>query len=376
MEFSRLLGQLNDRRALTARLQDDEFGILLTYRSEEEAGDIAERIRADIAASAIKIGSEAVSFTVSLGVAPISREAADAETVLTQARTALELAKRQGLDRVVCFAPDQSDLLDYQRDRELSRQRLDEAMSTDRLVMRAQPIVQTAVDGSEGATHHYEMLLSLRDEAGELQSPQEFIMSAERFGFITLVDRWVVREVFSWISTLMDKQKKVPELSINLSGSSVTDNDFLDYILEQISEWGVGTSKLCFEITETGAIDNLPRAADFVRTLRNLGCKFSLDDFGTGLSSHRYLKELPVDYVKIDGAFITEIQNSSTDYAMVKSISDLAHFLGQKTVAECVENLEVVPALREIGIDYLQGWGIGMPRRLEEVTRELANLET
>ncbi|MDP5054553.1 MAG: EAL domain-containing protein, partial [Congregibacter sp.] len=116
--------------------------------------------------------------------------------------------------------------------------------------------------------------------------------------------------------------------------------------------------------------------ADFVRTLKNIGCKFSLDDFGTGLASHKYLKELPVDYVKIDGTFITDIHRNRTDYAMTKSINDLAHFLGQKTVAECVEDLEIVPALREIGIDYLQGWGIGMPRELHEIAEELANLET
>ena len=174
----------------------------------------------------------------------------------------------------------------------------------------------------------------------------------------------------------MDMQKEAPQISINLSGTSITDNDFLDYTLEQISEYGVGTSKLCFEITETGVIDNLPRAADFVRTLKNIGCKFSLDDFGTGVSSYEYLKELPLDYVKIDGMFITNIGDNPTDFAMAKSINDLAHFLGQKTVAECVENLDTLPALREIGIDYLQGWGIAPPRELGEIIGELADIET
>jgi diguanylate cyclase (GGDEF)-like protein len=375
-EFARLLGQLNDRRSLTARLEGDEFGILLTYRSMEEARDIAEKIRSDIAASAVQVGNEPVSFTVSLGIAPVLQETESAERVLADAQTALGTAKSQGGNQVVLYTPDQQEVLEYQRDREASRHRLDEAMSTDRLVLRAQPIVLTAVNGSEPATHHYEVLLSLRDDEGELQSPSDFITSAERFGYITLVDRWVIREVFTWVSSLMDRQKTIPELSINLSGSSVTDNDFLDYLLEQISQFGVGTSRLCFEITETGAIDNLPRAADFVRTLKNLGCKFSLDDFGTGLASHRYLKELPVDYVKIDGTFITNLHTDETDYAMAKSINDLAHFLGQRTVAECVESLDSLPSLREIGIDYLQGWGIGMPRRLSEVTEELSDLET
>ncbi len=174
----------------------------------------------------------------------------------------------------------------------------------------------------------------------------------------------------------MDMQKVVPQISINLSGSSLTNDTFMDYALEQISEFGVGTSRICFEITETGAIENLNKAVDFVRTLRNIGCKFSLDDFGTGLASYSYLRELPVDYVKIDGTFITDILSNETDYAMARSINDLAHFLGQETIAECVETLAVVEPLRELGIDYLQGWGIGMPRELPEVTRELESLET
>lgn len=375
-EFARLLGQLNDRRALTARLEEDEFGILLTYRPLADARRIADKIRGDIATSSLQVEDESVSFTVSMGIAPIQRVTRSPEQVLEQARNALRVAKDQGRDQVVVYDVDQDEIHRYKQERASSRRRLDEAMDTNSLVLRAQPIVQSTVDGSEGASHHYEILLSLRGENGELQSPQDFIRSAERFGFVTLVDRWVVAQAFAWMSELVDKQKQVPQLSINLSGTSIVDNDFLDYVLEQISEHGVGTSRLCFEITETGAIDNLPRAADFVRTLRNIGCAFSLDDFGTGLASHKYLKELPVDYVKIDGTFISDVHNNATDYAMAKSINDLAHFLGQKTIAECVETLDIVPSLREIGVDYLQGWGVGMPRPLSEVIDELPDLET
>lgn len=376
IEFARLLGQLNDRRALTARMREDEFGILLTYRNTEDAKRVADKVREDIANSSLSIGSEEVSFTVSIGIAPVMQSSDSPDSIVKHARSALELAKSSGRDQVVVYNVDQQEVLDYIQEKDQSRKRLDEAMSTDSLVLRAQPIVKSAVDGSEGATHYYEILLALRQEDGSLEGPQDFIRSAERFGYVTLVDRWVVKESFAWISNLMDTQKEIPELSINLSGTSITDHEFLDYVLEQISEYGVGTSKLCFEITETGAIDNLPRAADFVRTLKNIGCKFSIDDFGTGLASHKYLKELPVDYVKIDGTFITNIHNSSTDFAMTKSINDLAHFLGQKTIAECVEDLDIVPSLREIGIDYLQGWGIGMPRELAEIAEELATVET
>ncbi len=222
---------------------------------------------------------------------------------------------------------------------------------------------------------HYELLLGLVNKDGSLSSPGEFIQSAERYGFMTLVDRWVVREAFTWISQLMDEQKVVPHLAINLSGASVTDDSFMEYLLEQISEFGVGTSRLCFEITETGTISNLVKAADFVRAFRNIGCKFSIDDFGTGLASHNYLRELPVDYVKIDGSFITGIDKNRSDYAMARSINDLAHFLGQETIAESVENDAIIVKLQEIGVDYLQGWGVGRPKPLLEVTADLSSLE-
>ena len=378
-EFAQLLGQLNEHRALTARIQGDEFGILLTHYNVEEARKLADKIRRDIADSSIHIGQEAVSFTVSIGITAVNRASGSAESVLEQARSAVKIAKDQGRDRIVVFDIDRQEAHDYRSAREESQRQFEEALSANRLVLRAQPITQSAADGSEDDSHglhHYEILLSLKDDDGKPQSPLDFIRSAERFGYVTLVDRWVVRETFAWISRLMDMQKEAPQISINLSGTSITDNDFLDYTLEQISEYGVGTSKLCFEITETGVIDNLPRAADFVRTLKNIGCKFSLDDFGTGVSSYEYLKELPLDYVKIDGMFITNIGDNPTDFAMAKSINDLAHFLGQKTVAECVENLDTVPALREIGIDYLQGWGIAPPRELGEIIGELADIET
>lgn len=378
-EFAQLLGQLNEHRALTARIQGDEFGILLTHYNVEEARKLADKIRRDIAGSSIRIGQEAVSFTVSIGITAVNRASGSAESVLEQARGAVKIAKDRGRDQTVVFDIDRQEVHDYRTAREESQRQFDEALSANRLVLRAQPITQSAADGREDESrrlHHYEILLSLKGEDGKPQSPLDFIRSAERFGYVTRVDRWVVRETFAWISRLMDMQKEAPQISINLSGTSITDNDFLDYTLEQISEYGVGTSKLCFEITETGVIDNLPRAADFVRTLKNIGCKFSLDDFGTGLASYEYLKELPLDYVKIDGMFITNIGDNPTDFAMAKSINDLAHFLGQKTVAECVENLDTVPALRKIGIDYLQGWGIAPPRELGEIIDELADIKT
>jgi len=375
LEFARLLAQLHGKKSSSARLDADEFAILLLDRTVEQAVQVAQKIRRDIEASSMEIEGENVSFTVSIGVAAILEHTPGVEEVLDAARLAMQHAKQQGRNRVVAFEEDWSKVNDYKLEKTRKRRDLENALASERFVLRAQPIVQTSVTDRSNSTLHYELLLGLLNKDGSLSSPEEFIQSAERYGFMTLVDRWVVREAFTWISQLMDEQKVVPNLAINLSGASVTDDSFMEYLLEQISEFGVGTSKLCFEITETGTISNLVKASDFVRAFRNIGCKFSIDDFGTGLASHNYLRELPVDYVKIDGGFITGIDKNRNDYAMARSINDLAHFLGQETIAESVENDEIIVKLEEMGVDYLQGWGIGMPKPLVEVTADLSNLE-
>lgn len=375
LEFSRLLAQLHGKKTSSARLGKDEFAVLLVDRDLEQARAIAEKIRADIAAGSVEVEGEKVSFTVSIGITPILDYSPGVDQVMANARAAMQQAKEQGRDRVEEYRDSEDAVKSYRQEQRRSRQALEEALASERFVLRAQPIAKTAVAGDMPTTRHYELLLAVRDDKGSLTSPQAFIDSAERYGFMTLVDRWVVREAFRWISSLMDAQKVVPNLAINLSGASVTDDAFLDYLFEQISEFGVGTNRLCFEITETGTIANLVKAADFVRAFRNIGCKFSIDDFGTGLASHNYLRELPVDYVKIDGSFITNIHNSRSDYAMARSINDLAHFLGQETIAESVESEAIIEKLQEIGVDYLQGWGIGRPKPLAEVALDLLSIE-
>lgn len=375
LEFSKLLAQLHGKKASSARIEGDEFAILLLDRSLEQAVETAEAIRSAIESGSIDIDGENVSFTVSIGVSAILEHCSSVEEILEDARSAMQHAKQRGRNQVVRYEEDQSRIIDYKRERSRTKKSLEDAIASDHFILRAQPILQTQVSDRSNSSVHYELLLGLLDKDGSVSSPLEFIRSAERYGFMTLVDRWVVREAFTWISKLMDQQKVVPHLAINLSGTSVTDNSFMDYLLEQISEFGVGTSRLCFEITETGTISNLIKAADFVRAFRNIGCKFSIDDFGTGLASHNYLRELPVDYVKIDGSFITSIDKNRNDYAMARSINDLAHFLGQETIAESVETHNIIVKLEELGVDYLQGWGVGRPRPLTDVTAELSSLE-
>ncbi len=375
LEFARLLAQLHSKKSSSARIESDSFAVLLLDRTMKQAMQIAQKIRRDIEASSVDIEGEKIGFTVSVGVVPIRDHSPEVGKILNNARTTMHLAKEQGRNRVVQFEESQSSPRTYTQDKLQVKRELEQAVATDRFVLQAQPIRQTRIGGETVEPLHYELLLGLANKDGSLASPQDFILSAERYGFMTLVDRWVVKEAFSWISELMDAQKVVPSLSINLSGSSVTDDSFMDYVFEQISEYGVGTSRICFEITETGTISNLVKAADFVRALRNIGCKFSIDDFGTGLASHNYLRELPVDYVKIDGSFVTNIHKNRNDYAIARSINDLAHFLGQETIAESVENDEIIEKLREIGVDYLQGWGIGRPKILSEVAQDLSSIE-
>ncbi|MDP5064268.1 MAG: DUF1631 family protein [Haliea sp.] len=375
LEFSRLLAQLHGRKTSSARLEQDSFAILLVDGDTEQAQALAEQVRSDIASGSVDIDGEKVSFTVSVGIAPVQDYSPDVESVMANAQAAVNQAKQLGRNCTHLYQPSEATVHTLRSEHRKSRQALEDALSSERFMLRAQPIVKTAMGAQSPDTRHYELLLAVRDKNGNLSSPQSFITSAERHGIMTMVDRWVVREAFVWINSLIEAQKVVPSVAINLSGASVTDDAFLDFLFEQISEFGVGTNRLCFEITETGTISNLVKAADFVRAFRNIGCKFSIDDFGTGLASHNYLRELPVDYVKIDGSFITGIDHDNNDYAMARSINDLAHFLGQETIAESVENESIIKTLQEIGVDYLQGWGIGRPKPLAEVTMDLSSIE-
>ncbi len=380
VEFGQLLAQQHDKRVSSARIEGDCFGVLLLDRSIEQAIAHAESIRRDIEASPISIevagnSGEKVSFTVSVGVASIVDHTENVDAALEHARGAADEAKQKGGNRVSQYNEDRARADAYQAEEAEAIKKIEETLDTKNFVLQAQPIARTQPVNGSFDIEHYEILLAIKNDNGALQSPVDFIESAERFGFMTQVDQWVVRQVFTWISEMMDEQKDVPNLAINLSGNSVTDDEFMEFLFEAISEYGVGTSKICFEITETGTINNMVKATDFVNEFKNIGCKFSIDDFGTGLASHSYLRDLPVDYVKIDGTFIKHIDTNTKDFAMAKSINDLAHFLGQETIAEFAESEPVIAKLQEIGVDYIQGWGIGKPEPLAQLAEKLEMLE-
>ena len=213
------------------------------------------------------------------------------------------------------------------------------------------------------------MLLRLRDEDGKLVQPGSFMAAAERYGLMPLIDRWVVRNAFALLAERLTSSApfQLSSCAINLSGATFADDDFVEYVRRQFDIYRVPPAMICFEITETSAIADLPSARRFIQALKKLGCRFSLDDFGTGMSSFSYLKHLPVDFIKIDGSFITEMLNSKIDRAMVEMIVYIARVTGKRTVAEFVESDGIIAALREIGVDYAQGYGIGKPAPFESM---------
>jgi EAL domain-containing protein (putative c-di-GMP-specific phosphodiesterase class I) len=217
------------------------------------------------------------------------------------------------------------------------------------------------------AQGHYEILLTMVDEFGDIMPPGDFIVAAETYNRMTAIDRWVIERVFHWMNINRDQLDHFGGFSINVSGHSINDETFPDFVLEQFSKSQAPTSRVCFEITETAAISNLDNAVDFMNRMKIIGCQFSLDDFGTGLSSYSYLRNLPVDFVKIDGVFVKDIADNPGDYAVVRSINEIGHYMGKKTIAECVESAEVLASLKEIGVDFAQGYQVAKPQRLEDL---------
>ncbi|NNM52642.1 MAG: EAL domain-containing protein [Pseudomonadales bacterium] len=241
--------------------------------------------------------------------------------------------------------------------------RLNQALDEGRLELRCQMIAPLSAEAELDGLH-YEILLSMQNDDGSLISPGEFMQAAERYNRMQAVDRWVIENVLRWMAVNPEKLAMLGGFSINLSGHSLNDEGLMEFIFQQFSQYDVQRSKLCFEVTETTAIANLADAADFIREMKRIGCKFALDDFGAGMSSYAYLKNLPVDFIKIDGSFIKNLDKDKADYAMVKSIHEMAKLLGKATIAEYVENQAILECLREIGVDFVQGYEIEKPRLL------------
>ncbi len=239
--------------------------------------------------------------------------------------------------------------------------RINSALEESRFELHKQTILPLQ-DDDDGA--HYELLLRMRDENGALVTPDIFITAAEQYGIMANVDRWVVTNALRWLVSAADERERLSMCSINLSGQSIADDKFLPFVVEQFEHSGIDANRICFEITETAAIASYSRANRFIGALRELGCRFALDDFGTGLSSFGYLKNLPVDYLKIDGSFVREILHDPIDREMVRSINEIGHLTGKRTIAEFVESDEVIAMLKGMGVDYAQGYAVSEPHNV------------
>jgi len=354
-----LRGQIDKRRDVVARIGGDEFGILLRDMEPTEAIRTAERIRLAIMQYGFSWEGQNHRITASIGLVPIHRDSGTPNHLLSLADAACRVAKNKGGNILHVYRPD---------DAEIKRQRgqlhwvslLNKAFEAGQFKLVAQPIHPLEGRAFQRPYHHYEILIRLYDAEGKILSPDEFIPAAEYYSMMPKLDRWVISNLLSHLGAVGAKEPQ-PVFSVNLSGQSLDDPGFLKVVLDAIRHKGISPKMLGFEITERVAINNLALARRFVDTLRGLGCRFSLDDFGTGVSSFGYLKELPMDYLKIDGSFIKDIVTDDVARAMVQSVNQVGQLMAVKTVAEYVENEQIIAILREIGVDYGQGWGISKP---------------
>jgi EAL domain-containing protein (putative c-di-GMP-specific phosphodiesterase class I) len=299
----------------------------------------------------------------SIGVVPVTGDSEDVATLLSTADSACAVAKELGRNRVFSYKENDIDLMRRRKEMQWAA-RINNALDESRFELFRMPIEPLQND-EPGA--HYELLLRLRDEKGKIVSPAEFIHAAERYGITPQIDRWVVSSALRWLVSEADERERLALCSINLSGQSITDDKFLPFVIEQLSSSGIDGSKICFEITETAAINSYSQANRFVHALKKLGCKFALDDFGTGLSSFGYLKHFPVDFLKIDGSFVKDILTNPIDCEMVRSIHTIGHLTEKRTIAEFAENREIIAKLKLLGVDYAQGYGVGPPERIIKV---------
>jgi diguanylate cyclase (GGDEF)-like protein len=348
--------------AFCGRLGGNEFGVILTDSADEEITKIANNICKGVDGEHYQWEEHSITCTVSIGLVSFNVKSDSYDSIMRKAGLACESAKEQGRNRVVEYQEQDKD----QKKRDEMLQwvlRLDQDLD-ELLTLRCQEI--RPINPTGDALSHYEILLGVRYE-GQVLPPSMLIEAAEHFGRMAKVDRWVVHNVLEWMEAHASIVAKSDGFSINLSGNSMSDDTFLEFILGELAASTVPPEMICFEITETAAITNLADATEFIRVLKQTGCKFALDDFGSGLSSYAYIQKLPVDFIKIDGIFVRNLATNDQDKALVKSINELAHFMGMKTVAEYVENYEILEVLKEIGVDHSQGYGIKKPGLLKDL---------
>ena len=347
---------------LFARVGSDEFAILLRDCTVEEARRVVTRLREAVQDFVFHWDGNESRVAVSIGAVTVDRHAPPASQLLASANDACCAARDQGRNRVKLFS-DSRKVLEKRRQTTWVAE-IHAALRDDRMLLYRQPVVALQ---DELSVHHYEILVRMRGRDGSVISPGLFLPAAERYGLIEEVDRWVIRRIFAYMAREESLGVTGFSYAINISGISLGDEHFADFVLRELTEAGVAPSRVQFEITETSAINNLERALIFIHKLRAAGCSFALDDFGRGVSSLAYLRQLPVDYLKIDGSFVRNMLEDEIDSAMVSTIDHLAKQMGISTIAEYAETPELLEKLRQMGVDYAQGFGIAAATSLPEM---------
>jgi len=353
----RLLHHVGEADTL-ARLGGDEFGVLLENSTVSRAKYVANRMREEVEEFRFVWNDKSFGLGVSIGLVPIDTDTTDKDELLSMADRACYAAKDAGRNRVRVFQPNDLDMLRRYKDTEWVT-RIHKAMDENLLLLAAQPIIPVDPDDTEGEI--FEILVRMRGGDGKMVPAGAFLPAAERYNLMHELDRWVVKAAFEWLAADKAQLDRLDTCMLNLSGQTLTDDSFAGFVVEAIYRNRIPGNKICFEVTETAAIANLGKARNLIKELKAVGCRFALDDFGSGMSSYAYLKTLPVDFIKIDGIFVKDILVDPVDTAMVRSINEIGHIMGKKTIAEYVENKAIMQSLRDIGVDYAQGFGIAKP---------------
>ncbi|NYZ64170.1 EAL domain-containing protein [Luteimonas deserti] len=357
-QVSTMLRTVLRKDDVLARLGGDEFGVLLENSAPEVSRATADALRR--AASDLSFGWQGKRFPVAVSIGQVDFNDASMTPIelLSTADAACYVAKDQGRNRVHTYRPQDEAMARRYGEMEWIG-RLNRALEDDRLQLHAQPIYSL----HDGSVLHCEVLLRLRDIDGALVMPMAFIPAAERYGLMPTLDRWVIRTVLARLARPDEPGDRV--YAINLSGASLADETMGAYVRDVFTSTGVDPARICFEVTETAAVGNLAQASALMADLKTMGCAFALDDFGSGMSSFAYLKHLPIDFLKIDGGFVRDLLIDPIDQAMVEAINHIGHVMGLRTIAEFAEDDGIVTRLREIGVDYAQGYALARPAPLD-----------
>ena len=356
-ELSHELFDVVQKNDILARLSADEFGLIIDYSDEALIEQTTLAIFAQVRKFKFKWDRHLFEQSVSIGIAKHEQNTVGAEELLSFADTACIVAKENGRDSVHTFSENMNASQSYERElfwvSEVNRALNDD--SFELYYQHYRPLSQS------DDLDYYEILVRLKAEDGNIVVPEFFIPAAERYNLSSKIDKWVIENAFSWLNENSENLARLGKCNINISGPSLSDEEFRFYLLSAFEKFHIPYEKVCFEVTETMAIIKMNDAIDFMKQFKRLGCTFALDDFGTGFSSYGYLKNLPVDFVKIDGNFVRDILNDPIDLAMVTSIKDVAEAMSIKTVAEFVESEEIMVQLGKMGVDFAQGFSIAKP---------------